>query len=301
MRIGIDIGGTKANILLVDGSENVVDSERVVTGTADNCEITIKRIADHLKTLLERNDVSKSDISFAGAGVPGTVNRAASIVINAPNLAWHNEPVAAFFEKYSGLKLRLVQDTRAAAWAEARKMPDKKCVVCVTLGTGIGCGIVINGHIWHGALGTAGEIGHIPVVLDGRKCSCGRYGCMEAYASGTGLGKTAQEKGVAENSEELFRLANEGNTAALDIISEAVRFVAQDLTAVINILSPDAVLFSGGLAQQKKLYVTPIIDALKSFAYSQAVDEKLLVGMASLGGNAPAIGAAYLDESEAGI
>ncbi len=299
MRLGIDIGGTKANILLLDADESIRLSDRVETGTSENCEGTIRRICGRLENMLAQVGLTAKDIAFAGAGVPGTVDPTGSIVVNAPNLGWQNEPVSAYFEKYAGLQVTLVQDTRAAAWAEARKMPERKCVVCVTLGTGIGCGIVLNGHIWHGALGTAGEIGHIPVLPGGRRCNCRKTGCMEAYASGTGLGKTAREREIAEDCQGLFRLAQEGSPAARAAIDEAVCFAAQALTAVVNILSPDALLFSGGLAEQKELFVDPIMRKLKEMAYAQAMDEKLLVGMASLGGNAPAIGAAFLDESEA--
>jgi len=247
--------------------------------------------------MLKAHGKSMEDVVFVGIGVPGTVDADAKVVINAPNLNWKNEPLADYFAEVCQKVPVLVQDTRAAAWCEARVRKEKRCIVCVTLGTGIGCGIVIDGHIWHGAMGTAGEIGHVPAVLDGRPCACGKKGCMEAYASGTAIARIAKEGQLAESSEEVFASAKQGDEKALALISNAVNCAAISICAVINILSPDAVIFSGGLAEQKELYVEPLIDKIRKMAYQQAVGEGLYIGVSSFGGEAPMIGAAFLDEA----
>lgn len=239
-------------------------------------------------------------ITFIGIGVPGTVDHEGDTVICAPNLRWKDEPVADFFEKAYGERPLLIQDTRAAAWAEARteRMKNKRCIACVTLGTGIGCGLVIEGKIWKGSLGTAGEIGHIPVVQNGRACACGRKGCMEAYASGTGIAKTAREQNLCETAEEVFYLAYQGNFLAKSILEQAVNYAAMSMAALINVLSPDALLFSGGMAAQKELYITPLIKKIKELAYQNALHPSLYIGTALLGNNAPVIGAAFLDKEK---
>jgi glucokinase len=299
MRIGVDIGGTKSIVALIDDDARILRRQRVDTGINSRCRDVIGEIAQIAKEIA--GDMQK--ISFIGIGIPGTVDAAGKTAVYAPNIGWFDEPVAAYFESICGVAPYLAQDTRAAAWAEARRgeMKRKRCVVCVTLGTGIGCGIVLNHRIWHGALGTAGEVGHIPVVADGRQCNCGRRGCLEAYASGTGLARTARERGICDTAEALFALAEKGGEQARRVIDEAVGYVAAALTAVINVLSPDAVLFSGGLSAQEALYVRPIIARIRETAYQNALGEELYLGPAFLNADAPVIGAAFLDETLGGV
>lgn len=293
MRFGIDIGGTKAVIARVSEEGRILEKRKLTTGEKTLCREFVTRVAEQTVEMAG----GKENITTVGMGVPGTVSERE--VLCAPNIGWYNEPVADYFEAVTGVTPYLAQDTRAAVWGEAQTeaMRGKKCIACVTLGTGIGCGIVLNGQIWHGALGTAGEIGHIPVVPDGRKCNCGRRGCMEAYASGLGMARSAREAGLCESTEELFELAGKGSAKAQAIIEDAVDYAAAALSALINLYSPDALLFSGGLSEQKELYVRPLIERIRSWAYAGAVDDRLYIGMASLGSDAPAIGAAFLDKA----
>ncbi len=296
MRLGIDIGGTKAAIALINEAEEIVARRKIATGAKKNCQEIALDMAEASKEMLETQGKTMDDVAFIGIGVPGTVDARAKVVINAPNLNWKNEPLAEYFEAACGKSPMLVQDTRAAAWCEARNRRDKRCVACVTLGTGIGCGIVIDGHVWHGAMGTAGEIGHVPVVVGGRTCACGKNGCMEAYASGTGIARNARKQRLAESSEEVFVLAKQGDEKALALLAHAVTCAAAAITAMINILSPDALIFSGGLSEQKELYIEPLMKKIRELAYRQAVEEGLYMGISSFGGEAPMIGAAYMDE-----
>ena len=268
MRIGIDIGGTKAAVALVEEDGSIIAQQTISTvGITESDPVardTVALAADMLKAIGKTMD----DVCFVGIGVPGTVDREKGVVINAPNMHWKDQPLAAQFEKYSGKYPLLAQDTRAAAWCEARCRRDKQCVVCVTLGTGIGCGVVIHGRIWHGAMGTAGEIGHIPVVPGGRACACGRQGCMEAYASGTGIARSARERGLAESSEEVFELAQQQDERALALLDEATSYAAMGISAMLNVLSPDALIFSGGLSRQQTHYVEPLMKKIRSMAYA---------------------------------
>lgn len=295
MRIGIDIGGTKAVVAAVSETGRILRKEKIATGENTPCREMIRLAAR--KAAEMAGGVAQLD--SVGIGIPGTVDATGKIAVCAPNIGWHNEPVSAFFEEEMGISPFLAQDTRAAAWAEFRNPPmrSKRCVVCVTLGTGIGCGIVMNGKIWHGALGTAGEIGHIPVRNTGRICNCGRNDCMEAYASGTGMARTARELGLCQTTEELFALAKNGNPEAMQVIDRAIEDASNVLTAVVNLLSPDAVLFSGGLSTQNTLFVRPLMARIRERAYQSALSDELYLGPALLGPDAPVIGAAFLREA----
>lgn len=295
MRIGIDIGGTKAVVAAVDETGRILRREKIATGENAPCRDMIRLAAQKAAEMAG----SAAQLDSVGIGIPGTVDATGKMAVCAPNIGWRNEPVAAYFEEETGISPFLAQDTRAAAWAEFRNEPmrKKRCVVCVTLGTGIGCGIVLNGKIWHGALGTAGEIGHIPVRNGGRVCNCGRKDCMEAYASGTGMARTARELELCHTTEELFVLAQKGNTEAMRVIEEAAEDASNGLVAVVNLLSPDALLFSGGLSAQNTLFVEPLMALIRKKAYQSALTDDLYMGPALLGQDAPVIGAAFLREA----
>lgn len=295
MRMGIDIGGTKAALVLIGEKEEIIERKSIATGAEKTCRAVAADVIRAAEEMLEARGMTMEDVAFVGVGVPGTVDGQGKTVLNAPNLRWKNEPLAAYIRELCGKTPVLVQDTRAAAWCEARRHRDKRCVVCVTLGTGIGCGIVIDGHIWHGALGTAGEVGHIPVVVGGETCACGKKGCLEAYTSGTGIARSAKVRHLAESSEEVFALAKQGDEKARALLSGAVTYAAVGICAIVNILSPDAVIFSGGLSGQKEYYVEPLMDKIRDMAYRQAT-ESLCMEVSSFGGEAPAIGAAFMDE-----
>ena len=303
VRLGIDLGGTKVNLGVLTGDGVILGKRKLAVPAGIGCEALMALVAGECKGLLSGLGLSVRDVGFAGMGVPGSVDRDQSVVLHAPNLHFVHAPCADLMEGCCGLRPRLVQDSRAAAWGEKcfGEAKDSSLLVCITLGTGIGCGIVYNGAIFHGALGTAGEVGHIPVTGDGWACSCGRFGCMESYASGTGIARMAAEhpefRGQALVSEQVFALAQNGNASAREIVRRAVNALGQALTAVINTLSPDALIFSGGMCTQRELYVDPLIACLRSHGYGLAVDERLKIGVSSLGSDAPMIGAAMLDKA----
>ena len=303
VRLGIDVGGTKVNMGILNEDGQILKKHKFAVPSGIACRPLMELVAGECAGLLDSCGMNMADVGFMGMGVPGSVDREQGIVLHAPNLHFVNEPCAGLMQEYSGLRPMLVQDSRAAAWGEAcfGEGRGSKLLVCITLGTGIGCGIVYKGAIFHGALGTAGEVGHIPVVPDGRPCACGRKGCMEAYASGTGIARSAAEHPVFAGrqftSEQIFELAHKGVTAACDILNGAVGALGQALTAVINTLSPDALIFSGGMCAQRDLFVDPLIAYLRSHGYGLAVGDSLKIGVSSLGSDAPMIGAAMLDKA----
>lgn len=245
--------------------------------------------------MLLTSNRSLSEICFCGIGIPSTVSPDGKIVVKAPNLGWINFPLADLLQKALNIPVQLMQDSRAAAYGEYRigGGAGHRAVVCITLGTGIGTGIVIDGQIFNGALGCAGELGHVPVVPGGRECACGQRGCLECYSAGKGLNIVARELfGKDCSSEKLFELARSGSEHARAALLDSVEKLGTVVVSMINLLSPDCVLFSGGLSEQRELYVEPLIDFVQAKRYHSGADDELHIGVASLGEDAPMVGAA---------
>lgn len=303
IRMGIDIGGTKANMGLLDGEGRIIARHKLMMIRDETPDDQLKGIARAAERLVREAGFDMDALAFVGMGVPGTVDAAHSTVLNAPNLNWINVPAADRFAALCGIRPLVAQDSHASAVGEylCGSTRNARLLVSVTLGTGIGGGIVANGKVFNGALGTAGEIGHIPVVAGGRLCGCGRRGCAETYGSGTGIARSADEHpafaGRHLTSEQIFDLAGAGNPDALTIISDSVEKLGCALCAAINVLSPDALIFSGGLCRQRGLYVDPLIDYIRGHAYGLACGDGLKIDVSSLGSDAPMIGAALLDRA----
>lgn len=291
-RVGVDIGGTKINIGLFDGGGNLLKNKKILIGETNDISKSLHSV---VKELADTTKIDYGKISFCGVGVPGTVSEDGREVLKAPNLTLLPQNAAEEIEKELNIPVRLLQDSRAAAWGEYLwgGGKGKKTVVCITLGTGIGCGIVMNNEIFCGALGGAGEIGHITAVPNGRKCGCGGFGCVEKYAAGLGLEMTAEELlGKGKKSEDLFFEAKNGSVAAKKAIEEAVEMLGRAVAAVVNLISPDCILFSGGLSAQQELYVKPLKEYIKAHCYSAGKLPEIKT--AALGENSPLYGAAYI-------
>ena len=289
-RLGLDIGGTQIGSGIVDGEGRLLGKSRLSVECVTDVFAEIKSAVASLAASI---GIPSENILSCGVGIPGTVSEDGRRVLLAPNIAILSENFADDLEKALGIPVRMVQDSRAAALGEylAGAGKGKKALVCVTLGTGIGTGIVLGGRIYHGALGAAGELGHLPVVENGRECGCGKNGCVEKYCAGRGLAISAEELlGEGKGCFELFREAEGGNAKAKAVIDDAVVILGRALTAIVNLLSPDALLFSGGLSKEEALYLNPLIDYVSTHAYSSG---KLpLLAKAALGEDSPLVGAA---------
>jgi glucokinase len=228
--------------------------------------------------------------------------------VDAPNLGWKNVFFVNKKIKQLSYEIYLGQDTKAAALAEYLFGAGKDCknIVCVTLGTGIGAGIIINGKVYFGSFGTSGELGHMIVKLNGNKCKCGKRGCLEAHASGAYLSQEARkiigesdylEGNTKKNlneilAEDIFLLANEGNKKAIRIINKVIKYIGIGLVNILNILGPEKIIISGGLSKQKGL-VDKLDKFVKKNGYT-AIANKVDIVKAELGEYAPLIGAAML-------
>ncbi len=302
-RIGIDIGGTKINIGILTDLGALLDQCSLSSRGFKNAASLVTAVCDCAENLLARSKLSMADIHHIGVGIPGTADSYHGIVKYSPNLFGVNVPLADLFEARWSMRATIVQDSWAAAWAEYCFGQNKQWsnMLCMTIGTGIGCGIIMNGKVYGGAMHTAGEIGHTSVVPNGRLCGCGRRGCLEAYSSGTAILTQALERfpeklnGRPQRTESVFDLAYEGDADALNLLSECVDKLAYGLASMMNILSIGVVTISGGVCIHEKLIIEPLADKVRSYGYPAWTEQhRPIVLKAHLGSFAPLIGAAFL-------
>ncbi len=295
-KLGVDIGGTKINIGIFSSKNELLCSKKIKIKDIKNEEF-FKSVAEEIKNYLHDENYDINNFEFCGVGVPGTVDSTGRVAVKLPNLNVYNANAADILEKELHIPVRLVQDSRAGAWAEYCAGGGQGCknVICLTLGTGIGLGIVLDGNIFDGATGTAGEISHNCVVADGRPCNCGKSGCLGMYSAGLGLEETSKELfGEGATSEDLFAAAENGNVEAKDKINEAVIYLGKEIVSLYNNFAPDCILFSGGISKQYSLYVEPLIEYIKNNIYTTEGGRMPDIKLAELGENAPMIGAALL-------
>jgi len=298
--VGIDLGGTNTKIGLITGEGEIIAHKKFSTEVKLGPEKMIQAIIDSLEELFTKEKVSREDISSIGIGVPGTANMEKGIVIFAPNIFWRNVDVRTPLQNHFKKDIYVTQDTRAAAWGEHLfgLGKDLDTIVCVTLGTGIGAGIVINGRIFHGGLNTAGEFGHQLVKLNGNLCNCGRRGCLEAHAGGLAIVKRAKELFPDASTditvETVFNMAQQGNEKAISIVDDVVLYTGMGMVNMINLLSPQKIILSGGISDAPdNLLLDPLNKFVEERAYPSVAD-KLKLQVSYLGSNAPLIGASML-------
>lgn len=271
--VGIDIGGTNTVFGIVDARGTILDSGSVKTQTFDNVDDYVSEVCKHLLPLIEKHG-GKDKIKGIGVGAPNG-NYYNGTIEFAPNLPWKGViPLATMFEERTGIPSALTNDANAAAIGEmtygaARGMKD---FIMITLGTGVGSGIVINGGLVYGHDGFAGELGHTNIRRDGRACGCGRKGCLEAYCSATGVARTAREFLMKKTepsllrdipaeeivSKDVYDAAVKGDKLAQEIFDFTGQLLGEALADFIAFSSPEAIVLFGGLAKSGKYIMDPI-------------------------------------------
>jgi glucokinase len=308
LAIGVDIGGTKVAAGIVDESGGVLAMVRRVTPSDDVTE-TEAVIAEVVTELAGRYDVVA-----VGIGAAGWIADDRATVLFSPHLAWRNEPLRDALKGRIGLPVTVENDANAAAWAEYRygAARGERVVVCVTLGTGIGGGLVVSGILYRGAHGVACEWGHMCVVPDGRRCACGNRGCWEMYASGSALARDARE--LAEVSpvaaHRLLELvegdpgaltgtdvtlaAREGDPAAVEIFTAMGRWLGRGIADLAAIIDPSVVVIGGGVSEAGDLLLAPARDSFLTTLTGRGFRPAAPIRLAALGPDAGLVGAADL-------
>ncbi|HZZ37864.1 MAG TPA: ROK family protein [Acidobacteriaceae bacterium] len=305
LNIGVDIGGTNIKLGLIDADGRILHQTKLPTVAERGSDVIIASIVSALKDLLQGASLRPEDLTSIGIGVPGTADAATGTVVYAPNIFWRDVPIVSIMQTTFPAPIYIAQDTRAAAWAEflvgtARGL---RGIAAVTLGTGIGCGMVLEGRIFHGALNTAGEFGHQIVAIDGEPCNCGRHGCLEAHAGGLAIVREAKKR--IPNVQQLvgkedigvgdvYRLAQHGNPQARQIAEEVVRHIGVGLVNLTNLNSLEMICLSGGISNAPaELLLDPLVAFVRNRAY-QAISDKVQICRSALGEDAPLIGASLL-------
>jgi glucokinase len=320
--VGVDLGGTNIVVgaLPQDGNKGEVLSPLTVPTEAHR---GAKFVVDRIVGLIEETmDVvttqrggSRDDFAGVGIGSPGPLDRSTGTVINTPNLGWRNFPLRDLISNAVGLPATLDNDANCATYGEWWQGAgrDVDTLVGLTLGTGIGGGIVLNGEIFHGASDAAGEIGHMTIEANGRKCKCGNYGCLEAYASGPAIALRAVE-GLEAGTESLLpALVNGrleeitaatvyeavvlGDAYANDVMRETAKILGAGIANMINVLNPEMVVIAGGVTRAGDHLFSPLRAEVRKRAFKSAQEACQIVS-AQLPGTAGLVGAIAVFKKE---
>ncbi|ROO83846.1 glucokinase [Actinocorallia herbida] len=308
LTIGVDVGGTKVAAGVVDDQGRILEKLRRPTPST-NPELTAGVIAEVTNLLKAKY----ADVSAVGLGAAGFVDETRSVVLFAANLAWRDEPLKQKVEKLTGLPVVVENDANAMAWGEYRFGAGRgeEHVVCVTLGTGIGGGIIVDGRLYRGRHGIGAELGHVRVVPDGRRCGCGNRGCWEQYASGNALSHEARdlarvEPGRAARMMELSggtveitglavsQAAHEGDPAALECFDTVADWAGQGLADLTATLDPALFIIGGGLSAVADLFLDRMTKVYTESVTGRGHRGIAEIRIAELGADAGIVGAADL-------
>ena len=313
--IGIDLGGTKILIGLVEKeSGKVVSHIKKKTKKEKGPENIVRKMVEGVEELLEESGKSFTEISSIGIGSAGQIDRKNGIIIGAPNLDCYNLNLKEILQDKFNIPVFVANDVEVATIGEQKFGAGKGCAdfVCVFVGTGIGSAIVKNGHIIYGATGTAGELGHIIVDLNGRPCACGAHGCLEAYASRSAIETRIEgalkkgrksciseylEEGKAITSSMIRKSIEREDELVTQCVSEASEYLSGGLASVINLINPELIILGGGLVEAVDYFYKQTIKKAKSKSLPVPA-EKIRFSKTILGDYSGVIGAALLDERE---
>ena len=315
--IGVDLGGTNIAVGICDENLNIIEKASVPTGAERSGELIVKDMANLAARLINKRGLSLDDIEYVGIAAPGSINSKTGIVEYANNLPFSDFPIADIFKSFLPVKKVLIaNDANAAALAESLVGSAKgtKTSVMITLGTGVGGGVVLDGKIFAGGINESGtELGHVVIQKGGRQCSCGRRGCWETYSSATGLTLSTKEKmtelklkGIdsllfSEAEKEgrvsartAFNAMRGGDKYGKELVDEYIDYLATGITDMINIFQPEVLSIGGGVCNEKEYLTKPLIEIVNKDQYTRGNAHKTKIVTAVLGNDAGIIGAAGL-------
>lgn len=305
--IGVDLGGTNIDVGVVAEDWSIISQAHTPTLARRAPEEVLDDIARCVREAVAAAGLAPGDIGALGIGSPGTCDAEKGEVLNAHNLGWFGVPVRGELEKRVGVPVSLGNDADCAALGETVAGAARGCsdVLMVTLGTGIGGGIVAGGRVYAGHRSLGGEVGHMCIAMDGESCTCGQRGCWEAYASATALIRRGEAAAAAQPDSALaamrpldglkiFTAANEGDAAAKAVVDEYIRCLGVGLVNMINVLYPEMVLLGGGISRQGEKLLAPLREYVAGHFFVGLRKVMPRIGLASLGPAAGIIGAAAL-------
>ena len=308
--IGIDIGGTSIKGAAVDSNGRVYETFSMPFVKGEPGEITVKKLASIVKEYVASFDLEKKIVGI-GIGCPGTLDIKNGVVNYSNNLGWDNLPIVDIMHEQLPYPIRLTNDANAASLGEAKFGAGKsyETIIMLTLGTGVGGGIIIDGKLFEGNEGKGGELGHTVIVVDGEQCTCGRKGCLEAYASATALIRDAK-KAMRSNKKSLmwkispdidlvggkvpFEAAKQGDPTATAVIDNYVKYLGEGILNFCNIFRPNVIVLSGGLANAGAFLFDKVNKYVEERYYGYKSTPAVKIVPAELGYDSGKIGAAAL-------
>lgn len=310
--IGVDLGGTSIKFAIVTQKGEILDQWSILTDISDNGVHITPSIIESIQTHMDKNNYTSSDFIGIGMGSPGTVNQKDGTVIGAYNLNWTTlQPLREQIQGALNIPFYIDNDANVAALGEqwvgaGAKEPN---VVFITLGTGVGGGVVLNNTLIHGAIGAAGEIGHTTVDPDGYLCTCGKKGCLETVASATGVVRVATDKAStyegdspikdailnnqAVDTKMIMDAAKEGDAFSLEVVEEISDYLGLATGNIANVLNPSTIIIGGGVSKAGEFLADKIRHYFSQYAFP-TIRESTNIRIAELGNDAGVIGASSL-------
>lgn len=305
--VGLEFGGTNIKAALFDNKPKIIHKEFQPTHAKRGVESVLKRVKKTIHNLINKEKILSNHLMGIGIASPGPLDTKKGIVFNSPNLpGWEKVPLKRVIEREFNVPVILENDTNAIALGEYWMGSGKGVnhLICLTLGTGVGGGIILNGQILHGRDDLGGEIGHMIIEKDGLECNCGNRGCLEAFVSATGIVKRtiqALNKGRESSllkkrnrltSELIFNEAKKGDRLSLEIVNETAEYLGIGLANLVNILNPEIIILGGGVSHSGEILFKPTLKELKKRAFHRGV-EHLKVLPPKLGNSAGILGSIY--------
>lgn len=312
--VGIDLGGTNIVAGVVDEAFQILVKESVKTNLPRPAEAVIDDMVMVAKKAVESAGLTMDQIDSIGVGTPGTANKETGIVEYSNNLRWDNVPLVALLEKGLDKKVYIENDANAAAFGEYLAGAGKgyHSLVAITLGTGVGGGVITDGRILTGFSYAGAELGHSVIVAHGRSCTCGREGCLEAYTSATGLINMTKEAMEADKASVMWKLCDgsldrvngktafdgmrAGDATASSVVDTYIDYLGIGIANFINIFQPEVLCIGGGICKEGDTLIKPLTEKVLPQTYARKEENRTKIMVAKLGNDAGVIGAAMLGQ-----
>ena len=312
MKLGIDMGGMSIKMGLVNEENEIIGRITIPTDLTVPYQMLVERMADAVQQMLENAGMTLEQCEGIGIGSPGTIDAKRGVILYSNNFGWENVPIVEELKKHLDVGIEIANDADAAALGEvyAGAAEGAENAVLLTLGTGVGSGVILDKKIFRGGMPGGCELGHLSIHHDGVRCTCGSKGCLEAYASASALLRIAREK-AAEHPESVmnemckndleqmngkipFDAAKAGDEAGMEVIKEYEGYLACGIANVINTFRPEKVILGGGVAAQKENLTAPLKDLVKDMCFGGSHGYIADIVTSALGNDAGIIGAANL-------